>query len=98
MILPTKVNVIWKWVVLILGGFVAGVIAAVKWINPPRDEINIETKFGKLVVKGKRHSTISDVLDISDIADVSTLTDKKLTRKERIAIRKKERVERKLKK
>ncbi len=98
MILLATVSILWQWGVLVLGGFIIGVIASVKWISPPHDEINIETKFGTLVVKGKRHSTISDVLDVSDIADVSAITDKKLTRKERMVIRKKERVERKLKK
>jgi len=71
----------------ILLGFVVGVILSVKWINPPSEDIHIETSFGKLKIRGKQH-TVTDILDVDNIVDIAK--EKKPTLKERRAARKAE--------
>ena len=79
----------------ILIGYSLGVITTIKWWAPPENDIKIETKFGKLVIRG-RNNTVSDAIDVTDIADVAgVVPDKKQTRKERRVAR---RANRKLKK
>jgi hypothetical protein len=100
MFLLATVSIFWQWGTILLSGIILGIVISVKWISPPHDEINVETRFGKLVVKGKRHSSITDVLDVTDIADVVSSDDgegEKLSRKAKRIAKRAERKTRKLK-
>ena len=72
---------IWKWLTLLLLGYIGGSIATLK-IFPPKEDIDIE--FGKIKFKVRgRYNTVDDILDVTDIIDIDAL--KKMTAKERRA-------------
>jgi len=56
----------------IFAGFSAGMFVAVKYLTSA--EFNVETKFGKLVVRG-RNNTVTDAVDITDTADIISKRD-----------------------
>jgi len=87
------VSVLWQWGAIFLLGSIGGIIICVKWIAPPEEDINIEFGRTKFKIKGKNHN-LSDVIDISDVFDMSDDEVKKLSRKEKRAIRRVERIAR----
>lgn len=74
-------NKIYQYITLILAGIVAGIIATIKWIAPPGQDIT----FGKIKVKGRGNK-----MDTEVTIDNETKSRQQL-RKERRDARRKER-------
>lgn len=49
---------IYKVITLILAGIVAGIVATIKWIAPPGEDIS----FGKIKVKGRGNKMDTEIL------------------------------------
>jgi uncharacterized membrane protein YczE len=80
------VSKIWQWISLVLIGFAAGIIVAVKYIVGPTEEINIEFKKVKQKIRGKGHK-VEDTFDIP-VTVIAEDRDKKTKRQKRSAARK----------
>ena len=81
------ISKIWQWISLVLVGFAAGIIVAVKYVAQPGQEFHVEFKKVKQKIRGKGHTT-SDTFDIPVVINTDT-KDKKTKRKERREARKK---------
>ena len=78
-------NVIYQYGFFFLGGIIAGIFFALKWLAPEGTEV----KVGKFVIRG-RDNTVTDVSDIN----VSGSEKRKSRRQERREARQKKRSER----
>lgn len=66
-----------KFVVVLLLGIIAGIIAAIKWIAPPGDDI----VFGKIKVKGKGNKQ-DTVIEIEKKTNKQLRKEKRKNRKQ----------------
>ena len=80
------VSKIWQWISLILIGFAAGLIVAIKYIAEPGQEFHIEFKKVKQKIRGRGNVADHDV--VVPVTIDTNIKDKKTLRQERSAARK----------
>ena len=85
---------IWKGVAFVLTGFILGMIAAIKFIAPPGEDIEIKFDKTKLVIKGKNNQ-VTDAVDVTPVMNIVKEA-RKSKRQQKKEDRKMEREKRKL--
>jgi hypothetical protein len=82
---------IWKVISFVLAGFILGMIAAIKFIAPPGEDIEVNFDKVKFVIRGKNNQ-VTDGLDVTPIVNITKEKSKRQKKKEE---REKKRAERK---
>ena len=60
---------IWKGVAFVLTGFILGMIATIKFIAPPGEDVEIKFDKTKLVIKGKNNQ-VTDAIDVTPVMNI----------------------------
>ena len=80
---------IWKGVAFVLTGFILGMIATIKFIAPPGEDVEIKFYKTKLVIKGKNNQ-VTDAIDVTPVMNIV-----KEARKSKRQMKKEERAKKK---